>query len=84
MDTQTKNLACMLLQPLAVEIQDLAIPTIGDDDVLVQVEVTGLCGSDVCPKIFISVAHCQQYPAPQLLARWCRNEQANTPNCYRP
>jgi D-xylulose reductase len=47
MDPQLKNYACMLLKPLSVEIQDMGMPTVGNDDVLVKVESTGLCGSDV-------------------------------------
>lgn len=32
---------------MTVEIRDMPIPPVGDDDVLVKVEATGICGSDV-------------------------------------
>ena len=32
---------------MTVEIRDVPIPPVGDDDVLVKVEATGICGSDV-------------------------------------
>ena len=41
------NRSCVLLRALAVEIRDMPIPPVGDDDVLVKVEATGICGSDV-------------------------------------
>lgn len=41
------NRSCVLLKALDVEIRDIPIPPVGDDDVLVKVEATGICGSDV-------------------------------------
>ncbi len=35
------------LEPLAVELRDVAIPEIGDSDVLLQVGAVSVCGSDV-------------------------------------
>ena len=35
------------LQPLAVELRDIAVPEIGDDDVLLRVGAVSVCGSDV-------------------------------------
>jgi len=35
------------LEPLAVELREIAIPDIGDDDVLLQVGAVSVCGSDV-------------------------------------
>lgn len=32
---------------MTVEIRDMPVPLVGDDDVLVKVEATGICGSDV-------------------------------------
>ena len=43
----TTNRSCVLLKPSTVEIRDMPIPHVNDDDVLVKVEVTGICGSDV-------------------------------------
>ena len=41
------NRSCVLLRALTVEIRDMPIAPVGDDDVLVKVEATGICGSDV-------------------------------------
>jgi len=35
------------LAPLAVELRDVAVPDIGDDDVLLRVGAVSVCGSDV-------------------------------------
>ena len=35
------------LEPLAVELRDVAVPDIGDDDVLLRVGAVSVCGSDV-------------------------------------
>jgi alcohol dehydrogenase/L-iditol 2-dehydrogenase len=35
------------LEPLAVELRDIAVPDIGDDDVLLRVGAVSVCGSDV-------------------------------------
>ena len=35
------------LEPLAVELREVAVPEIGDDDVLLQVGAVSVCGSDV-------------------------------------
>ena len=43
----TTNRACVLLRSLTVEIRDMPIPSVGDDDVLVEIEATGICGTDV-------------------------------------
>jgi L-iditol 2-dehydrogenase len=45
--TQTVNKAAMLIKPHHVEIRDIGIPTIKANEVLVQVRVNGLCGSDL-------------------------------------
>lgn len=37
----------MLTGPKKIEIQELPIPAIGDDDILVRVEGAGICGTDV-------------------------------------
>lgn len=43
----TSNRACVLLKEKTVEIRDIPMPTVGAQDVLVKVESTGICGSDV-------------------------------------
>lgn len=43
----TTNRSCVLLKPLTVEIRDAPVPPVGNDDVLVKIEATGICGSDV-------------------------------------
>jgi L-iditol 2-dehydrogenase len=35
------------LEPLAVELREIAVPAIGDDDVLLEVGAVSVCGSDV-------------------------------------
>ena len=35
------------LEPLAVELRDVAVPAIGDHDVLLRVGAVSVCGSDV-------------------------------------
>jgi len=45
--TITTNRSCVLLKALTVEIRDVPIPPVSDGDVLVKVEATGICGSDV-------------------------------------
>ena len=35
------------LEPLAVELRDVAVPDIGDSDVLLRVGAVSVCGSDV-------------------------------------
>ncbi|MBE6583475.1 MAG: theronine dehydrogenase [Ruminococcaceae bacterium] len=37
----------MLTGPKKIEVQELPIPTLGDDDILVKVEGAGICGTDV-------------------------------------
>lgn len=47
-ETEPKvNLSCLLVKAQVIECRDMPIPTIGDEDVLVEVVATGLCGSDV-------------------------------------
>ncbi|THV05383.1 GroES-like protein [Dendrothele bispora CBS 962.96] len=41
------NYACVLTAPGTVEVQDLSVPSVGPEDVLVKVEATGICGSDL-------------------------------------
>ena len=41
------NRSCVLLRAMTVEIRDMPVSPVGDDDVLVKVEATGICGSDV-------------------------------------
>lgn len=41
------NRACILLKAMTIEIRDLPMPTVHDDNVLVRVEATGICGSDL-------------------------------------
>lgn len=45
--TIVTNRSCVLLKALTVEIRDVPVPPVGDDDVLVKIEATGICGSDV-------------------------------------
>jgi len=35
------------MKAMAVEIREISMPSVGLDDVLVKVECTGICGSDV-------------------------------------
>ncbi|KAK7471015.1 hypothetical protein VKT23_002428 [Stygiomarasmius scandens] len=44
--TQT-NYACVLTAARAVDIQNIPVPSVGPDEVLVKVEATGICGSDL-------------------------------------
>ena len=37
----------MLTGPKKIEVQEIPIPTLGDDDILVKVEGAGICGTDV-------------------------------------
>lgn len=46
-DTQKTNLSCVLLEPGNVVCQDMPFPSYGDDDVLVEVVCSGICGSDL-------------------------------------
>jgi D-arabinose 1-dehydrogenase-like Zn-dependent alcohol dehydrogenase len=48
------NHACTLLKPQSVEIREISLPELGPEDVLVQVECTGICGSDVCCPVPLS------------------------------
>lgn len=48
-----KMKAAVLLAPGKIEIQEVAIPQIGDDDVLVKVKACGVCGSDV-PRVLVT------------------------------
>lgn len=48
----TTNYACVLTKPLTVEIQDVTLPSVGREDVMIKVESTGICGSDVCQLLF--------------------------------
>ncbi|KAF5370065.1 hypothetical protein D9758_001384 [Tetrapyrgos nigripes] len=41
------NYACVLTGPKTVQIQNLPIPSVGPEDVLVQIEATGICGTDL-------------------------------------
>ena len=41
------NNACLIIKPKLLEIREIPYPSVGDNDVLVKVEVTGICGSDV-------------------------------------
>lgn len=58
----TGNKACVLLKEKTVEIRDVPMPTVGPDDVLVKVESTGICGSDVRVLLF--------FPGPDLALRY--------------
>lgn len=49
----TNNYACMLTKALTVEIQDIGLAPVGREDVMVKVESTGICGSDV--RGFVSI-----------------------------
>jgi L-iditol 2-dehydrogenase len=48
-----KMKAAVLLAPGNIEIQEVPIPLIGDDDVLVKVKACGVCGSDV-PRVLVT------------------------------
>ena len=37
----------MLTGPKKIEVQEIPIPALGDDDILVKVEGAGICGTDV-------------------------------------
>ena len=37
----------MLTGPKKIEVQEIPIPELGDDDILVKVEGAGICGTDV-------------------------------------
>lgn len=43
---QTAHVA-MLVGPKKIEVQEIPIPALGDDDILVRVEGAGICGTDV-------------------------------------
>ncbi|WVQ78502.1 hypothetical protein IAT38_000588 [Cryptococcus sp. DSM 104549] len=47
MVTASTNRGCMLLKPKVIEIQDMGMPSVGPEDVLVECISTGICGSDV-------------------------------------
>ncbi|KAK0498377.1 hypothetical protein EDD18DRAFT_1351062 [Armillaria luteobubalina] len=47
MASGSPNKACMLLKADTVEIRDAPIAEVGKDDVLIRVEATGICGSDL-------------------------------------
>lgn len=42
-----ENISSVLLKPRTVELRKSIVPEVGPEDVCVQVQVTGLCGSDV-------------------------------------
>lgn len=42
----TKAVAAVLESPRELNLREFAIPTVGDDDAVVRVEATGLCGTD--------------------------------------
>jgi hypothetical protein len=46
----------MLLKPKTIEIQDMGMPSVGPEDVLVECIATGICGSDVST-IFTHYSH---------------------------
>ncbi|KAF9076576.1 GroES-like protein [Rhodocollybia butyracea] len=43
----TSNFACVLVKPLTIEVKEVALPAVGREDVMVKVEATGICGSDL-------------------------------------
>lgn len=51
------NRACVLVKAMSIEIRNLDIPTIATDsgDILIKVEATGICGSDVRAEAFILI-----------------------------
>lgn len=42
-----KTLAAVLIAPRKFEIQEFALPPIGNDDALLKIEACGICGSDI-------------------------------------
>jgi D-arabinose 1-dehydrogenase-like Zn-dependent alcohol dehydrogenase len=42
----TKNLSVFWTAPSKLSVQHLDVPSLGDDDVLIEVISTGICGSD--------------------------------------
>ncbi|KAF5393972.1 hypothetical protein D9757_000338 [Collybiopsis confluens] len=48
MDVITSNYGCVLTKPLTVEVKEVSLPApIGREDVIIKVESTGICGSDL-------------------------------------
>ena len=47
MDIPAKCKVSVLKEPKKMELMDVAIPVIGPDEILVQVEGCGICGTDV-------------------------------------
>ncbi|KAJ4472129.1 GroES-like protein [Lentinula aciculospora] len=45
---QASNYACVLTNALSVEVKEVPLPNVGREDVMVKIESTGICGSDVC------------------------------------
>ncbi|KIK65650.1 hypothetical protein GYMLUDRAFT_364799 [Collybiopsis luxurians FD-317 M1] len=43
----TSNYGCVLTKPLTVEVKQVSLPDLGREDVIVKVESTGICGSDL-------------------------------------
>ncbi len=43
--------SAVLMAPRRIEVQDFALPRIGEDDALVRVHGTGICGSDWAPYV---------------------------------
>ncbi|KAK0448749.1 L-threonine 3-dehydrogenase [Armillaria borealis] len=41
------NKACVLVGPKMIEFKDIPVPSVGRDDVLVRVEASGICGTDI-------------------------------------
>ena len=42
----TKTRAAVLVEPYKIEVREFPLPEIGDDDGLLRVEITGVCGAD--------------------------------------
>lgn len=53
----TTNRTCTLLKAMTVEIREKPMPLVRDDDVLVKVEATGICGSDVSDRPIAIFSH---------------------------
>ena len=46
-DVPERMVAAVLREPGRIEVEDVPVPDVGDDDVLVAVELCGVCGSDI-------------------------------------
>jgi threonine dehydrogenase-like Zn-dependent dehydrogenase len=55
--------AAVVVAPRVIEFRDIPLPTVGDDEILVEVEANGVCGSDL--ELFEGTL--PEYPLPLML-----------------